>query len=197
MRQLEYPFTAESVAALKTGEHVCLSGRVFTGRDRLHEYLFEGGISPVALADGAIYHCGPVVLHRDGAWRMRSAGPTTSRRQEPYMPEIIRAHGLRMIIGKGGMGEGTRRACREHGCVYVQVVGGAGALLAERVQAVTGVHFLSEFGAADALWELVVSGFEGVVTMDTQGRSLHRRVQQASLRRYRDLWADDAPAVRP
>ena len=187
MRTLTYPFTAAAVKELAVGEMVSLSGQVFTGRDRLHKHLYEGGRCPVDLKNGALYHCGPVVLRREGAWVVQASGPTTSMRQESYMPRIIAQHGVRVIIGKGGMGDATRAACVKHGCVYIQAVGGAAALLAEAVKGVAGVHFLREFGMADALWMLDVENLRGVVTMDTHGASLYRRVSARSRRALREV----------
>jgi len=184
---IEYPFTEEKVRLLKVGQTVRLFGTVFTGRDRFHAHLHAGGRSPVDLTDGAIYHCGPVVVRQDRAWRIRAAGPTTSMRQDPFMPRILEQHRVRVIIGKGGMGEATRRACAEHGCVYLQAIGGAAAVLAQRIRSVEGVHFLKEFGPTDALWQLAVDGLEGVVAIDTHGRSLHRRVRNKSRRVLRAL----------
>jgi len=98
------------------------------------------------------------------------------------MPRIIEREKVRVIIGKGGMGEATRKACMKCGCVYLQAVGGAAALLTENIERVAGVHVLKEFGSADALWELIVKDLRVVVTMDTQGRSLHKRLKAASKR---------------
>jgi tartrate/fumarate subfamily iron-sulfur-dependent hydro-lyase beta chain len=182
MKKLAYPFTASKIRQLKAGDKVDISGRVFTGRDRLHKYLYEGGRSPVELKDGAIYHCGPVVLRKEGNWHVCAAGPTTSVRQELYMPRIIEQNHVRMIIGKGGMGEATMKACVKHGCVYMQVVGGAASLLAQNIEKVEGVHFIKEFGDADAMWELLVKGFKAVVTMDAYGRNLHKKVRARSKR---------------
>ena len=181
-RNLEYPFTATKVRKLKVGQAVSVSGRIVTGRDKLHKSLAEGGRSPVSLADGAIYHCGPVVIRKDGAWVVRAAGPTTSMRQDLYMPRIIEHHHLRVIIGKGGLGERTRQACAKFGCVYLQTVGGAGAVLAETVKQVADVHFLKEFGDAEAMWVFVVKGLKAVVTMDAHGRSLHKKGRISSRR---------------
>jgi len=180
--RLEYPFTAAKVRELKLGREVLVSGPVHTARDAVHRYLFEGGKPPGDLADGAIYHCGPIVLGREGAWLVRAAGPTTSMRQEPFTPELIRRCRVRVIIGKGGMGDGTRLACAEHGCVYLHAVGGAAALMARCVTRVDGVHFMREFGPAEAMWHLVVKDMPAVVTIDARGRSLHRRVRSASAR---------------
>ena len=187
--QLVYPFTREKIAPLRVGTPLLISGRIFTGRDRLHRYLAEGGKCPVALRDGALYHCGPV-MRRDGArWIVVAAGPTTSIREEPYMAKIIAALGVRLIIGKGGMGPQTLEACRQHGCIYAQAVGGAAQVLAARVREVREGGFVKEFGIAEGLWELEVDAFPALVTMDATGHSLYARVARASRRAYRALTA--------
>ena len=180
IKELEYPFTQAKIRELKVGQRVAISGRIFTGRDRLHKYLFEGGKCPVDLKDGAIYHAGPVVLRKDGVWVIRAAGPTTSMREESFMARIIEQYKVRVIIGKGGMGEMTRKACAKYGCVYLQAVGGAASLLAVSIKEVHGVHFMAEFGATEALWDLTVKGLRAVVTIDASGRSLHRRIEKSS-----------------
>jgi tartrate/fumarate subfamily iron-sulfur-dependent hydro-lyase beta chain len=187
MIALNYPFTAASVSPLRVGDRVALSGRIVTGRDRLHKFLHEGGRSPVPLRDAAMFHCGPVVIRREGHWIVRAAGPTTSARQDAYMPDIIKAHRLRVILGKGGMGDPTRRACKTYGCVYLQAVGGAAAFLAQSITAVHGVYFLDEFGMAEAMWELDVKDLPAVVAIDTHGASLYRRVRCASRRMLRTI----------
>lgn len=177
---LRHPFTEAQVRALHAGERVSIAGLVYTGRDRLHKHLAQSGVSPVDLRDGAIFHCGPVMRQRGGAWEVVSAGPTTSIREEPYMASIIAGHGVRVVIGKGGLGAGSLAAFAAHGCVYVQVVGGAAAVIAESVRKVENVFFLDEFGATEAMWALRVEGLEGVVAMDSHGRSLYDEVGRAS-----------------
>jgi len=183
MISLEAPFTEDKIRSLKVGDEVELTGLIFTGRDVVHKYLHEGGALPpeVQLRDGVLYHCGPVVLKDErGEWKVVAAGPTTSIREEPYQGQIIRDFGIRAVIGKGGMGERTLAACREHGCVYLHAVGGAAQVLAECIRKVRNVYFLEEFGSPEAIWELAVERFPAVVTMDSHGNSLHREVFAAS-----------------
>lgn len=184
---LQSPFTRDKVSGLRIGESVTVSGLVYTARDRVNKYLFEGGKSPVELKDAALFHCGPIVIRRGDKWVVQNAGPTTSLRQEPYVARIIEEHRIRLIIGKGGMGESTRKACAKYGCVYLQAVGGASAVIAKAVESVKGVHFLKEFGAADALWELDIRNFETVVAIDAEGRSLFKRIELASKSALADI----------
>lgn len=179
MTKLTFPFAEEKIRALKVGDEVLLSGVVYTGRDAVHKYLHEGGALPpgVTLRDGIIYHCGPVMLKQaDGRYICTAAGPTTSIREEPYQWQIIRDHGVRGVIGKGGMGAKTQAACKEHGCVYLHGVGGAAQVLAECIKQVRNVYFLEKFGSPEAIWELEVVDFPAVVTIDAHGNSLHEEV---------------------
>lgn len=183
MIELNVPITEETIRTLKVGDAVSISGRLFTGRDRVHKFLHEGGKLPseVKTNGGIIYHCGPVVIKDEkGNWKATAAGPTTSIREEPYQGQIIRDLGLRGVIGKGGMGEKTLAACRESGCVYLHAIGGAAQVLAECIKTVQNVHFLKDFGSPEAIWEFEVEKFPAVVTMDAHGNSLHKEVFEAS-----------------
>ena len=180
MKKLIYPFREQDVRALKAGDAVTVTGRVFTGRDRLHKHFADGGALPVDFRDGALFHCGPVVVRKDGAWKVVAAGPTTSVRENPYEPALIRSSGVRLVIGKGGMDAATLAACDACGCVYLQAVGGAAALTASCVKRVAGVHFLDEWGAAEACWEFDMADFPCVVAMDAHGTSLFDAVAKSS-----------------
>ncbi|MEI6515307.1 MAG: FumA C-terminus/TtdB family hydratase beta subunit [bacterium] len=179
--RLEYPFTPEQVGSLRAGQFVLVSGLVYTGRDRFHKHLFEGGKSPVDLKNSAVYHCGPVVVRKEAEWVVRAAGPTTSVREEPYLPKIIKEHGVRVIIGKGSMGKVTEDACKAGGAVYLHAVGGTAQVLAGKVVAVRGLH-LTEFGLTEAMWVLELKDFPAIVAIDSRGRSLLRKIQSSSRR---------------
>lgn len=180
MKRIRYPFREEEVRALQAGETVAICGIVKTGRDKLHKFFADGGDVGEKFRDGALYHCGPVVVREGGEWVVKAAGPTTSVRENPYEPEFIRKSGVRIIIGKGGMDEATLQAMQECGCVYVQAVGGAAAVSAAAIKRVRGVDWLEEFGAAEAVWEFEVEDFKGVVAMDAHGHNLFAEVEAES-----------------
>jgi tartrate dehydratase beta subunit/fumarate hydratase class I family protein len=117
-----------------------------------------------------------------------AAGPTTSIREEPYQADVIGHFGVRAVIGKGGMRDKTLRGCQEHGAVYLHAIGGAAPLIAECVKEVVAVHKL-EFGVPEALWEIRVEDFPAVVTMDSQGHSLHEKVYADSEKKLQTLLA--------
>ena len=176
--QLATPLDEKEVRGLKAGDVVLLSGIVNTARDAVHKYLFDGG-DLQGIHNSVIYHCGPVVIQDGDEYRVVAAGPTTSIREEPYQADIIERFGVKAIMGKGGMGEKTRQACQEHGCVYLHGIGGAAQVYAQCVEKVLGVS-LEEFGSPEAVWQLQVKNLPAVVTIDTHGRSLHQEVSQHS-----------------
>ena len=182
MKRLTYPFSEKEVRSLKAGEAVLVSGKVFTGRDRFHKHFADGGTLPVDFRDGALFHCGPVMVRKGGEWKVVAAGPTTSVRENPYEPAFIEASGVRLVIGKGGMDSNTLDACGKFGCVYLQAVGGAAALTAACVKCVPSVHFLEEWGAAEACWEFEMVDFPCVVAMDSHGKSLFGAIEDKKLK---------------
>ncbi len=139
------------------------------------------------LDGGVIYHCGPVVKkHEDGHYSFVAAGPTTSIREEPYQADVIRHFNVKGVIGKGGMGASTLKACQEQPAVYLHAIGGAATLIAQSVKEVVTVHKL-EFGVPEAMWVIRVEDFPVVVTMDSHGQSIHDLVQADSRQKLAGL----------
>jgi fumarate hydratase class I len=130
--------------------------------------------------EGAIYHCGPIVKATGNNFKTISAGPTTSIREEPYEHLIIEHYGVRIIIGKGGMGATTLTSLKRHGAVYIHTTGGTASLIAKNIVKTKNVHLLDELGGPEALWEFEVEDFRGVVTMDSTGGSLHEIIEEKS-----------------
>lgn len=182
---LNLPVSEEDVRSLKAGDVVLLNGPMFTGRDAVHKYLFDGGKLDI-LNGAVIYHCGPVMVKQNGKYKAMAAGPTTSIREEPYQAEIIEKFKIRGVIGKGGMGAKTLDACKKCGCVYLHAIGGAAQIYAQCIVDVKGVY-LEEFGSPEAVWHLEVNNFPVVVTMDSHGESLHEKVGNNSQKKLEQL----------
>ncbi len=203
MIPISLPAADEAIAQLKVGDTISISGIVLTARDAAHTYMVENfvkGSAPESeralyeilqhdLNGGAIYHCGPVVRQTEGRYRFVSAGPTTSAREEIYEAQVIAHFNVKLIIGKGGMGPGTLKACQEFTAVYAHAIGGAGSLIAASVEEVVDVFKKDEFGAPEAFWKIRVKEFPAVITMDSHGHSLHAVVEQESRRKLAELLA--------
>lgn len=203
MPRLTTPISDEEIRSLQVGDTVLLNGIIVTGRDAAHKYIIENFIRqppPPSEADlyatlkdlldgGVIYHCGPVVQrHEDGTYSFVAAGPTTSIREEVYEPQVIDHFNLKGVIGKGGMGPNTLKACQDQPAVYFHAIGGAATLIAQSVKEVIDVHKL-EFGVPEAMWVIRVADFPVVVTMDSHGGSLHEQVMSASRDKLQGLLA--------
>lgn len=203
MHKLTIPIPDEDIRALHVGDTVFLTGIIVTGRDAAHKFLIENYIRQPVAADqvelyeeikglldgGVIYHCGPVVKkHDDGHWSFVAAGPTTSIREEVYQPEVIAHFNLKGVIGKGGMGPNTLKACQEQPAVYFHAIGGAASLIAQSVKEVVTVHKM-EFGVPEAMWVIRVEDFPVVVTMDSHGQSIHQQVETQSKEKLGQLLA--------
>ncbi len=189
MIEVTTPISEELIRELRAGDRLQISGIAVTARDVAHKYMVEKLIdgprplSPVdekvyealaaVLRQGALYHTGPIVRQGGGKWCFVSAGPTTSIRDEIYEDKVIAHFGVRVVIGKGGMGARTLSACRTHGAVYLHGIGGAGVFDAAAVVDVLDVFKAEEFGLPEAFWKIRFHRFPGIVTMDAHGRSLH------------------------
>lgn len=194
MPELTTPISDEDIRNLKAGDTVYLNGVIVTGRDAAHKFMIEHFIKQPVQADeaelyadlkklldgGVIYHCGPVVkTHADGSYSFVAAGPTTSIREEVYQADVIKHFNLKGVIGKGGMGGKTLKACEEQPAVYLHAIGGAASFIAQSVKEVLGVYKL-EFGVPEAMWVIRVENFPVVVTMDSHGVSLHATIEAQS-----------------
>jgi L(+)-tartrate dehydratase beta subunit len=91
--------------------------------------------------------------------------------------------GVRLIIGKGGMGSATLDAFNEFGGAYLAVVGGAAALETTWIEAIEEVDM--DDLHPESLWKFRIKGFGPLlVTMDSHGGSLHAKVNaEAAARR--------------
>ncbi|MEB3851051.1 MAG: FumA C-terminus/TtdB family hydratase beta subunit [Desulfurococcales archaeon] len=177
--RLRTPLSDEDVEKLRVGDIVYVSGIMVTARDEAHKKVLEtieaGGKLPIDLRGLVLYHCGPVARKRpDGTWEIVAAGPTTSMRMESVEAEFIEKTGVKMVVGKGGMGQRTAEAMRKHKAVYAVFTGGAGALAANAIKRVVDVYWLDELGIPEALWVFEVEDFGPlVVTIDSTGRNYY------------------------
>jgi fumarate hydratase class I len=190
-KTINLPMTREDVLSLEVGDMVLINGRMITGRDKLHKFLFNEKPPkeqiPFNLEGTILYHCGPIVKNTPGGFVFVAGGPTTSMRVEMYEDRIISQYGIRGVMGKGGMGSRTLIAMKENGCVYLNTIGGAAVYLADKVKGVVGVWKLEEFGMTEAMWILDVKDFPAIVTMDAYGRSLHTQIDKNSYGEFKKL----------
>ncbi len=169
IKKIQLPISVAEVRKLKVGEVVSVSGKLFTARDRVHEFAISKKL-PKEMKGLGVFHCGPIAIQKNRKWQFVAAGPTTSARLDSFTPKFIEKTGVRILIGKGGMGETTARALQKFGAVYLHAIGGAAAFYANSIREVHGVDFLEEFGMPEAMWNIEVKNFLTIVSIDSSGR---------------------------
>ena len=157
-KHITVPMKKETVATLKAGDYVYLTGTVYTARDaahkRMYEILQEGGELPIDIQGQVIYYMGPSPA-REGR-PIGSAGPTTASRMDKYAPQLLDL-GLGAMIGNGS--------------VYFAAVGGAGALLSKCITSSEVVAY-DDLGT-EAIRKLTVENFPVIVVIDKDGNNLY------------------------
>lgn len=183
---LTTPLEKEDIATLRIRDVVFLSGRVFTARDMAHirimEYQKEGREQVENFNGAAVFHAGPVLKKNDGEWEVSVIGPTTSMRMEPFSELVFGRLGVKALIGKGGMGDGTLSALKNYCGVYLLSPPGCAVIQSKSVRRVLGVHWL-DLGMPEAIWVLDVKELGPlVVAMDSKGQSIFREVKEKAMK---------------
>ncbi len=168
------PLTINAVESLNCGDKVFLNGIIYTGRDAAHKRLFEmikvEDNLPFELQGQVIYYVGPCPAKPGTV--IGSAGPTTSGRMDPYTPVLLQL-GLKGMIGKGLRSCEVIDAIVKYKAIYFAAVGGAGALLADRIKQAEVLAFPGL--GPEAIYKLKVEKFPVVVVIDSKGNDLYKR----------------------
>lgn len=180
--RLNLPLDRTVLPTLRAGDEVLLTGVLYTGRDAAHKRMVacldEGNPLPVDLNGQVIYYVGPCPAPPGRP--IGSAGPTTSGRMDAYAPRLLDM-GLAGMIGKGLRDDRVKEAIVRNKAVYFGAIGGAAALLADRVESCEVVAF-AELGT-EAIHRLVVRDFPVFVIIDASGHDLYEsgRIEAARL----------------
>lgn len=179
---LQTPLERDTLAPLRAGDTVLLSGVVYTARDAAHarmaELLDQGKPLPFDLRGAAIYYVGPTP-ERPGC-AIGAAGPTTAGRMDAYTPRLLDL-GLACMIGKGKRSEAVKQSVVKNGAVYLAAIGGAGALMAGSVQSCEVIAW-PDLGC-EAVRRLVVKEMPLTVLLDAHGGDLYASGPAAYLAR--------------
>lgn len=196
--RLNTPLTEEEIRRVRVRDIIYLTGELYTIRDMAYERavktIREGGSLPFNLKDRAIWHCGPILREEEGKWRPISLGSTTSSRFTSQAAQLVEECGVKLIVGKGFMGNEVLKAFRNRGAAYALTTGGAAAYYAEKVRRVIDVYW-RDLGMPSAVWVLEVEELGPlIVGMDSYGGDMFaeaaRRVDVSIRRVYRKLGID-------
>lgn len=162
------PITPEQIKEIKAGDEVYITGEIYTARDAAHKRMVDdltaGKELPFNTEGAVIYYVGPTPPKPGQV--IGSAGPTTSYRMDKYTNEMLK-RGVRAVIGKGYRGDEVKAGFTQYGGIYLVSTGGAGALLARRIEAAEVVAY--EDLGAEAVRRLVVKEFPTVCIHDAFG----------------------------
>jgi L(+)-tartrate dehydratase beta subunit len=190
------PVTEAQVRALAVDDTVTLEGTLYGLRDATLIALFDRGrTTRFDLAGHAVIHTAPNVAKvapspaHPAGYAPLTVGTTTSMRMERFTRPLMARHGVRIVIGKGGLGADSLAAFGELGGVYLAIVGGAAALETTWVEAIEDVD-LDDLNP-ESLWRFRVRAFGPLrVAMDSRGGSLYAAVDaQAQAKRAAALAA--------
>src|SRR5512134_1833221 len=170
------PLSEDDARALRVNDTVTLNGTLFGIRDATQIHMFDRGRrTRFDLRGHAVIHTAPNVKKTDSGYVPVCVGTTTSDRMERFTAPLMREYGVRLIIGKGGLREGSSKAFQELGGAYLAIIGGTAALETTWGEAIEDVD-LDDLHP-ESLWKLRVNGFGPLlVAMDSNGESLYSRV---------------------
>jgi fumarate hydratase subunit beta len=173
-KKITTPLTDETVAGLKAGDSVLITGIIYTGRDLAHARLVEaldaGKELPFEPKGAIIYYVGPSPAKPGKP--IGSAGPTTSYRMDKYAPRLMDV-GLKGMIGKGNRTRPVLDSMKKNKAVYFAAVGGAAALISKSIKEARVIAY-EELGP-EAVRELGVEDFPAIVVNDAEGNDLYEQ----------------------
>jgi len=185
---LETPFSDEVIRQLHAEDTVYFNGTLFGIRDLTQIYMFDQNHEPpVSLVGMPCIHTAPSLKKVGDKWEKICVGTTTSTRMDRFTPDLIAKYGVKAVIGKGGLYEGSLKAMQEHAAVYLAIVGGSAALETLQIQEVEDVYW--EHLHPEALYKFRVKDFGPLtVAMDSHGRHLYEEVKEETRRRLPGIY---------
>jgi L(+)-tartrate dehydratase beta subunit len=180
------PFSEADARKLRVNDTVTLKGTLYGIRDATQIHMFDRGRrTRFDLRGHAVLHTAPNVrkVEKSAAnpagYAPICIGTTTSDRMERFTRPLLQQHGVRLIIGKGGLRSDSLNAFKELGGAYLAIIGGTAALETTWVEAIEDVD-LDDL-SPESLWKFRVNGFGPLlVAMDSHGESLYSRVKTAA-----------------
>ncbi|MFH1241837.1 MAG: FumA C-terminus/TtdB family hydratase beta subunit [Pseudomonadota bacterium] len=185
---LTTPLSEEAVRQLKVRDTVTVNGNIFGIRDATQIRMFDQAqVPPVDLRGAICLHTAPSLKKVGNRWEKICVGTTTSIRMERFTPPLIEKYGVRAIVGKAGLLEGSLRAMGKFGACYLAIVGGAAALETKQIEEVEEVYW--EDLHPEAIYKFRVRDFGPlIVAMDSHGNHLYLEVERKARQKLPDLY---------
>jgi len=182
------PLTEEMVRKLRVRDSVILNGTIFGIRDLTQIRIFDHKMDPPVSLQGAVcLHTAPSLKKVGNRWEKICVGTTTSGRMDRFTPGLIEKYGVRAIIGKGGLYQGSLEAMKKFGACYLAIVGGAAALETNQIVEVEAVYW--EDIHPEALYQFKVKDFGPLtVAMDSYGNHLYFDVKAQAEKKLPEIY---------
>src|SRR5437867_1178474 len=185
---LQTPLRESDARQLHLEDTVTINGTIFGIRDATQIRIFDEGVAPPADLTGSVcLHTAPGVRRLpNGKYEKVSIGTTTSTRMDRFVPGLLETYGVRAIVGKGGLLEGSIAAMQKFGGVYLAIVGGAAALETLQIEEIEEVWW--EDLMPECLWKFRVKNFGPlIVAIDSHGGSLYKDVKATAAERIKQM----------
>ena len=181
---LRMPCSEADVRKLRIGDHVTLQGTLFGIRDATQIHMFDKRRNTRFDLDGhAVIHTAPNVRKVEPSEQYPTGyaplcvGTTTSARMERFTRPLMHQYGVRIIIGKGGLGDDSLKAFEDLGGVYLAIIGGTAALETTWIETIEDVD-MDDLNP-ESLWKFRIRDFGPLrVAMDSHGGSLYDTVRR-------------------
>ncbi|WP_029525094.1 fumarate hydratase C-terminal domain-containing protein [Polaromonas glacialis] len=183
--ELSTPVTEAQIRQLRINDTVTLHTTLFGIRDATQIHMFDHGRQARFDMDGhAVIHTAPNVQKVEksaeypAGYRPICIGTTTSDRMERFTRPLMTDYGVRMVIGKGGLRDGSLSAFEELGGVYLAIVGGTAALETTWIKQIEDVD-MDDLNP-ESLWKFRIRDFGPLlVAMDSHGGSLYDELKHS------------------
>jgi L(+)-tartrate dehydratase beta subunit len=190
---LPTPVSEADIRRLKINDTVTLQNTLFGIRDATQIHMFDHGRkTKFDLTGHAVIHTAPnvrkvaVSAEHPAGYQPICIGTTTSDRMERFTKPLMTQNGVRMIVGKGGMREGSSEAFAELGGVYLAIIGGTAALETTWIEQIEDVD-MDDLNP-ESLWRFKIRDFGPLlVAMDSHGGSIYHEVKRYVARNKIDV----------
>jgi len=182
------PLTETEMRQLHTGDSVTLDGIVFGVRDANLIRVFDQGVAPpVDWRGAALLHTAPNVRKiGPGKYEPLSVGTTTSMRMDRFTEALLRDHGVRAILGKGGLSQRSADLMKQYGACYLSVTGGAAAMETKQIEEIEKAYW--EDLMPECIWQIRFKGLGPLtVGIDAHGGNLQLEVQALAQQKAQEL----------
>lgn len=193
--ELSTPVTEAQIRQLRIHDTVTLQTTLFGIRDATQIHMFDRGRQArFDMRGHAVIHTAPNVQKVEpsaqypAGYRPICVGTTTSDRMERFTRPLMTDYGVRMVIGKGGLREGSLSAFKDLGGVYLAIVGGTAALETTWIEQIEDVD-MDDLNP-ESLWKFKIRNFGPLlVAMDSHGASLYDTLKESTAAKRAEVLA--------